>query len=55
LRKEGLRYVFTQDIYRLPDEKICFKSTVDLVCLVNGRLANSVEYDAAFSKYIGKE
>lgn len=52
LRKEGLRYVFNQDIYRASDNKICFKGVIDLVCLVNGKLANSKEYDEAFSQWL---
>lgn len=52
LRKEGLRYIFSQDIYRAADEKLCLRSTVELVCLVNGRLANSDDYDDAFKEYI---
>jgi acyl-CoA thioester hydrolase len=49
LRKEGLKYIFNQDLYRLPDEKISLKCETTLVCLVNGRLANSEDYDRAFS------
>lgn len=52
LRKEGLRYVFNQDIYRAGDERLCFKSTVELVCLINGRLGNSDDYDRAFAPYL---
>lgn len=48
IRKEGLRYVFLQDIYRKEDNRLAFRATVELVCLVNGRLANSPEYDKAF-------
>ena len=48
IRKEGLRYVFLQDIYRKDDNRLAFRATVELVCLVNGRLANSPEYDKAF-------
>ena len=48
LHKEGLRYIFNQDIYRASDERLCFRSTVELVCLINGRLGNSEEYDEAF-------
>ncbi len=48
LRKEGLRYVFIHDIYRASDNKLCFKSEVDVVCLVDGKLSNSEEYDKAF-------
>lgn len=52
LRKEGLRYVFFQDIYRASDEKLCFKGVIDVVCLVDGRLAASEEYDEAFAAYL---
>ena len=41
--KEGIRYVFRQDIYRLPDEKLCVKAIVELVCLVEGKLSNREE------------
>lgn len=53
LRKEGLRYIFRQDIYRASDNKLCFKGDIELVCLVNGRLANSADYDEAFKAWIG--
>ncbi len=40
LEKEGLRYVFFQDIYRLPDEQLCLKGRVEVVCLINGKLGD---------------
>ena len=52
IRKEGLRYVFMQDIYRASDNKVCFKGVIDIVCLVNGKLASSKEYDEAFSRWL---
>ena len=52
LKKDGLKYLFYQDIYRASDEQLCFRATVELVCLVNGRLANSPEYDEAFKDFI---
>jgi len=45
VRKEGLRYVFLQDIYRASDNKLCFRAQTDIVCLVDGRMAGSSEYD----------
>lgn len=48
VRKEGVKYVFVQDIYRLPDLKLVLKSTVDTVCLVNGRLSECEELDRVF-------
>lgn len=55
LHKEGLRYIFNQDIYRESDDRLCFKSTVELVCLINGRLSNSADYDKAFEKWLTEE
>jgi acyl-CoA thioester hydrolase len=52
LKKDGIKYLFYQDIYRASDEQLCFRATVELVCLVNGRLANSPEYDEAFKDFI---
>ena len=44
--KEGLRYIFYQDIYRLSDEKLCLKGKVEIVCLIKGKLGDSKElYD----------
>lgn len=52
LKKEGLRYIFHQDIFREQDDKLCFKSKVELVCLIHGHLGHSDEYDRAFAKYL---
>ena len=41
LEKKGLRYIFYQDIYRLPDETLCTKAKVEVVCLINGKLGDS--------------
>ena len=48
LRKEGIKYVFVQDIYRLPDHKAVFKSTVEAVCVINGKLSDCDELNRVF-------
>lgn len=52
LKKEGIKYVFYQDIFRLPDEKVVIKAVVDTVCLVRGRLGSCEQLDNAFSSYL---
>jgi len=52
LTKEGIKYVFHHDLYRTADEKLCFRAQVELVCIVNGRLSGSEDYDRAFAPYI---
>ncbi len=38
LERDGIKYVFLQDIYRLADDKLVIKARVDSVCMLNGRL-----------------
>lgn len=52
LHKEGIRYVFNQDIYRASDEKLSFRGVIEIVCLVNGKLADSEDYNKAFESYL---
>lgn len=54
LHKEGIRFVFNQDIYRASDEKLCFRGIIEIVCLVNGKLADSEDYTKAFERYLEK-
>ena len=52
LTKEGIKYVFHHDLYREADNKLCFRANVELVCIVDGRLSSSEDYDRAFAPYI---
>ena len=52
IEKQGIKYIFHQDIFRASDETLCFRGDITLVCLVNGRLSGSEDYDKAFEKYV---
>lgn len=52
MTKEGLRYVFHQDIVRKKDAKLCIRATVDTVCIVDGRLSDSEVLQQAFYGYL---
>ena len=39
MKKEGIKYVFYQDIFRKSDGKVSLKGVVEAVCVVNGRLS----------------
>ena len=54
LQKEGIKYVFYQDIFRLPDMKVVIKSTVETVCLINGRLSDSELFNQLFAPYLSE-
>lgn len=55
MKKEGIKYVFYQDIYRKSDGKLSLKGVVETVCVVNGRLSNSELFDKLFEPYLGGE
>lgn len=40
ITKEGMKYVFHHEIYRVGDEKLCIRAKVESVSIVNGKLAN---------------
>jgi acyl-CoA thioester hydrolase len=40
LKKEGIRYIFYQAIYRLFDNKLCITAKVDNAVLTNGKLGH---------------
>ena len=51
IKKEGIKYVFMQDIFRLPDMKLSVRAQVDTVCLINGRLSDSPQLNEAFAEF----
>ncbi len=53
--KDRVKYVFYQDIFRLPDEKMVIKSQVDTVCLINGELGVCKELEKILEPYFEKE
>ena len=52
LKKEGIRYIFEQNIYRASDEQLSLRAKVELVCLINGKLGVSPDYDRAFAPFV---
>ncbi len=54
MEREGLRYVFYQDIFRLPEDRMVFSSRVDVVCLVNGKLGLCRELDEKVAALVKK-
>ena len=52
VRRDGLRFVFEQDIYRKEDMKLCVSASVSTVCMVNGILSRGDELAAKFAKYL---
>ena len=55
IRQEGIRYVFHQDIYRLPDMKLATRGKVDVVCLVDGKLSHCPELEEKLKAHYSEE
>jgi acyl-CoA thioester hydrolase len=55
VEKEGIKYVFHQEIYRLPDEKLSLRAQVETVCLINGRLSTLDIFDELVKKSNAEE
>ncbi len=54
IKKEGIKYVFYQDIFRLSDMKPVIKATVETVCVINGRLGDNEVFNTIFSPYFSE-
>lgn len=52
IRREGVKLVFIEDIYRLPDMACCARGIVDTICLRDGRLTRGEPFDQFFGKWI---
>lgn len=52
IEKQGIRYIFKQYIFRASDEQLSLKASTELVCLINGKLGISPEYDEAFAPFV---
>lgn len=50
--REGLRYYFHQDITRTADSVLCSSAIIEVVCLINGKVAKPEMFDKAFTNYI---
>lgn len=51
---EGVKYIFHQDVFRMPDNKLCLKGIVTSTSLVNGRLAISEEIVKAITMVVNR-
>ncbi len=51
IKKDGIRYVFMQDIFRLSDMKLSVRAQVDTVCIIDGKLSDCEELNMAFGPF----
>ena len=51
IKKDGVKYVFMQDIFRKSDNKIVVRAQVETVCIINGSLSDSDELNETFAPF----
>ena len=54
IEHKGVRYIFNQDIYRFPDNKLCLKAVITTTSLINGRPATTDFIVNAIEKVVAK-
>ena len=54
IEHKGVRYIFNQDIYRIPDNKLCLQGVVTTTSLINGRPATTDYIVSAIEKVVAK-
>ena len=52
IRRQGARFVFGQDLYRLPGREPVLKALITVACIENGRLTRGDILAEAFGKYL---
>ncbi len=45
VEKQGVKFIFHQDLFRESDEQLAFRATVELVVMHNGSLCRTSPYD----------
>lgn len=54
IHREGAKLVFLEDVYRLPDNKLCAKGRVESICVQDGRLTRGELFDEIFAEHFEK-
>lgn len=52
IKREGVKLVFFENIYRLSDNKLCLKGRVESICVQDGRLTRGELFDRIFAEYL---
>lgn len=52
LKRDSIRFVFYQDIFRKSDNKLILRGVVDTVCVEDGILTRGEMFDKLFAEYL---
>ena len=54
MQREGIRFVFYQDIFRVSDGALCAEAKVTTVCTKEGKINKGDEFATLLESYISK-
>ena len=52
MKREGVKYIFYQDIYKTENGQLCVRAVVETVCTSNGRITRGEEFLPILEKYL---
>lgn len=55
LHRQGVRFIFDQDIYRKSDNQLCIRAQVECVSVVDGTLSRGEELAQKLGEHINQE
>lgn len=54
-QREGIKLVFFEDIYKLPENILCAKGRIEAICLQNGKLTRGELFETIFINKVEKK
>lgn len=54
-QREGIKLVFFEDIYKLPEQILCAKGRIEAICLQNGKLTRGQLFETIFIDKVEKK
>ena len=54
-QREGIKLVFFEDIYKLPENILCAKGRIEAICLQNGKLTRGELFETIFIDKVKKK
>ena len=49
MKRKGIKLIVQHDLYKLPEEKLCAKGTVEIISVENGKLTRGKLFDLLFA------
>lgn len=54
-QREGVKLVFFEDIYKIPEQVLCARGRIEAICLQNGKLTRGELFETIFINKVEKK